>query len=621
MPVAVRVAVQMPIRTARVVRTLVATFLIIALSPAPSTPVAAASTLVEKLDALLHARIFSAGRSRAVLRTPSPAALSLIVAQLPLLGGRSVRRLPAINAVAVDLPNFALRLLAASPLVDRVSLDRVVVAAMDRTAATVGAHAVRAQLGFDGTGVGVAVIDSGITPWHDDLGDGAGGQRVTRFVDFVNGRSAPYDDYGHGTHVAGIVAGNGYDSAGARTGIAPGSHLVVLKVLGSSGQGRISDVIAALDYVIANKDTLNIRIVNLSVASGVYESYHSDPLTLAAKRAVAAGIVVVAAGGNNGRGPSGRVRYGGVTSPGNAPWVVTVGASSHMGTPDRADDTIAAFSSRGPGAIDYAAKPDIVSPGVGIESLSDPASALYAAGAASLLTGTAPTSYFPYMSLTGSSMAAPVATGTIALMLQANPSLTPNAVKAILQYTAESYAGHDFLTQGAGFINAKGAVDLAAHLASPLTTPYPAASNWSRHLIWGNHLATGGRFTEDANAWSTGVVWGDGLTPTGERVRWGVSCTTATCDQVYSEPWQTVCANLLCSVLSGDLLLSSNVVWGALCAGLNCPLPWSASVVTATSDPEADTVVWGTSDAEGDTVVWGTSCSDSSCGPVIWGSK
>ena len=122
--------------------------------------------------------------------------------------------------------------------------------------------------------------------------------------------------------------------------------------------------------------------MNLSVATGVYESYETDPLTLAAKRAVTAGIVVVAAAGNNGRGPSGSTQYAGITAPGNAPWVLTVGASSHMGTVDRSDDTIAAFSSRGPGAIDYGAKPDLVAPGVGLESLSNPDSWMYAADSA-----------------------------------------------------------------------------------------------------------------------------------------------------------------------------------------------------------------------------------------------
>ena len=96
-------------------------------------------------------------------------------------------------------------------------------------------------------------------------------------------QTAAYDDYGHGTHVAGIIAGNGYDSGGARAGIAPGARLIVLKVLDANGNGRISDVIAAIDYVVAHKDALNIRVVNLSVATGVYESYNTDPLTLAAR--------------------------------------------------------------------------------------------------------------------------------------------------------------------------------------------------------------------------------------------------------------------------------------------------------------------------------------------------
>src|SRR5262249_52236749 len=157
---------------------------------------------------------------------------------------------------------------------------------------------------------------------------------------------------------AGIIAGNGYDSNGARSGIAPGAHLIALKVLDGSGAGRISDVIAALDYVVLNKDLLNIRVVNLSISTGVYESYNDDPLTLAALAAVRAGIVVVAAAGNNGRSQPGRTQYAGVTAPGNAPWVLTVGASSHMGTTDRSDDAIAAFSSRGPAAVDNVAKPD-----------------------------------------------------------------------------------------------------------------------------------------------------------------------------------------------------------------------------------------------------------------------
>ena len=176
-------------------------------------------------------------------------------------------------------------------------------------------------------------------------------------------------------------------------------------MLDGAGSGRISDVIAAIDYVVENKDALNIRVINLSVAAGVYESYDSDPLTLAAQRAVNAGIVVVAAAGNHGRSADLRTQYGGITAPGNAPWVLTVGASSHMGTTDRSDDTIAPFSSRGPGAVDAGAKPDIVAPGVGTESLSDPDSALYSSDSAYLLNGSVWTSYLPYLSLSGTSMA------------------------------------------------------------------------------------------------------------------------------------------------------------------------------------------------------------------------
>src|SRR5204862_8222157 len=130
---------------------------------------------------------------------------------------------------------------------------------MNRAAVTLGARAVQQQLGFDGAGVGVAIIDSGVSGWHDDLSyhgsssnvQVVGGQRVTKFVDFVNGQTAKYDDNGHGSHVAGIIGGNGWDTLGARAGIAPAANLVSLKVLDSQGSGYVSNVIAALDWVVA----------------------------------------------------------------------------------------------------------------------------------------------------------------------------------------------------------------------------------------------------------------------------------------------------------------------------------------------------------------------------------
>src|SRR6185503_13503286 len=173
-----------------------------------------------------------------------------------------------------------------------------------------------------------------------------------------------------------------------------------------------------------------------------------------------------------------------------APWVLTVGASNHMGSPIRDDDQMAGFSSRGPTAEDNSAKPDLVAPGVGIESLSNQDSMFYRVLSPYLLSGTVPTGYQPYLSLTGTSMAAPVVTGTIALMLQANPSLTPNAVKAILQYTAEEYPNYDPLTQGAGFLNAAGAVNLSRFYVDPSSTP-PTGGSWSRHVLWGNQFING----------------------------------------------------------------------------------------------------------------------------------
>jgi serine protease AprX len=595
---------------ARFFRILVIVSIVLATGSTP-TRVDAQSNWQLKVDPLLQAPRPPLGRSRVVLRATSAGAVSSLVPFINSLSGQILRPLPIINGLAIDLPNLALPVVALSPLVARLSMDRVTAGAMERTGTTIGAAAVRQQLGYDGAGVGIAIIDSGVAPSHDDLGS-ASGQRVDQFVDFINGQTTRYDDYGHGSHVAGIVAGNGFDSSGARSGIAPAARLIVLKVLDNQGRGRISDVIAALDYAVSHKDALNIRIVNLSVATGVYESYNSDPLTLAARNAVSAGIVVVAAAGNNGRGASGSTQYRGVTAPGNAPWVLTVGASSHMGTVARGDDTIAAFSSRGPGAVDYGAKPDIVAPGVGIESLSSPGSWLYMVDSQYLLNGTVATSYPPYLSLSGSSMAAPVVTGTVGLMLQANPSLTPNQVKAILQYTAQVDPDYDVLTQGAGFLNAKGAVELAAYFAAPATTAYPSTSDWSRHIVWGNYVVSGGILTSGANAWSTAVTWGATTTPGGQTIVWGV---------IGNQPWQAT-----------NLTQMPNAVWGSMCQGANCQVPWNAhdvsaadsegdTVVWGANESEGDTVVWGTSDGEGDTVVWGTSCTAPSCQPIIWNNE
>src|SRR5262249_25277247 len=412
-------------------------------------------------------------------------------------------------------------------------------------------------LGYSGSGVGIAIIDSGVATWHDDLTNTSsvlypyGNQRVKKFVDFVNGRALPYDDNGHGSHVAGIIGGNGDDSFGDKAGIAPKASLISLKVLDQNGQGNISNIIAALGWVAANASTYNIRVVNMSVGAGVYESYWTDPLTLACRTLTEKGIVVVAAAGNMGKNGAGNLQWGGITAPGNAPWVLTVGASSTMGTLTRLDDQMAPYSSSGPSNIDFEAKPDLVAPGTGTVSLAVPGSTFYTTKALYLLSGTRLLGTKAYLALSGTSMAAPVVSGTVALMLQANPNLTPNLVKAILQYTAQPYPGYSPLRQGAGFLNSLGAVRLAQYYANPHTGErLPVQSVWSRTINWGSRPLKGGFIKPSANAWGLNVVWGSART------------------------------------LGA---LGDNIVWGTSCASGDC----------------GDTIVWGTSD--GDNIVWGTS--------------
>jgi serine protease AprX len=562
-------------------------------------------------------------------------------AEAKKLGGKLGRRLGLINGRVVELPNGQLRRLAAYPGVDRIVYDRPISGELNRVAVTVGARAVQQSYGYRGAGIGVAVIDSGITSWHADLtytGSSSlvqtkDGQRVAAFVDFVNGRTAPYDDNGHGTHVAGIIAGNGFDTLGARAGMAPDAHLVSLKVLDEYGRGVISNVIAALGWVVNYGAAYNVRVVNLSVGAAVTESYNTDPLTLAAKRAVDAGIVVVTAAGNLGQNRLGQPQYGAISSPANAPWVLTVGASNHEGTVSRSDDDMAAFSSRGPSAIDFEAKPDIVAPGVGTASLSDPLSLLYATKASSLLSGSIWVNYKPYLSLSGTSMSAPVVAGSVALMLQANPSLTPNLVKAILEYTAQVYPGYDALTQGAGFLNTKGAVDLARYFATAKAgQPYPLANEWSKKLIWGNHRISNGVIKPNAPAWKRGVVWGAAKTSTGAMMAWGTLCKNSCNNQVWSTfdsedniVWGTASAaednivwgtfaelsddNVVWGTMADD---EDNIVWGTDCGGANC-----TSVVWGTAAFSEDNIVWGTASLE-DNVVWGTSGTMDN---TVWGTS
>jgi serine protease AprX len=577
-----------------------------------------------KLDKTLNGRATQPGKSRVIVMLNSGWSADT---QVKSLGGKLGRSLSLINGTVVELPNGMLRRLADYPGVSFIADDRPTGGEMNRVAVTVGARAVQQNYGLRGAGVGVAVIDSGISGWNNDLAYFGSSslvqtrnyQRVVGFVDFVNGWTTPYDDNGHGTHVAGIIGGNGFNSLGVRAGIAPDAHMVSLKVLDAEGRGVISNVIAALDWVVAHKAQYNLRVINLSVGAAVTMSYNVDPLTLAAKRAVDSGIVLVTAAGNLGYNrTTGTTQYGGITAPGNAPWVLTVGASNHQGTVDRSDDTIAPFSSRGPSAVDYQAKPDIVAPGVGTVSLSDQTSRLYSTMSPYLLSGSFWMPYKPYLSLTGTSMSSPVVAGSVALMLQANPELTPNLVKAILEYTAQPYPGYNALTEGAGFLNTKGAIDLARYFATATNgSRYPHPAEWGKTFIWGNFKIRRGVISPRATAWQTGVTWGSPSALSGANVVWGTRCDDE-CDNVV---WGTASE------------VDDNVVWGTgdpanpTCDPQveNCDnVVWGTSSATdPVCDPQVencDNVVWGTFSDGDDNVVWGTSCGRANCRNVVWGT-
>ena len=532
-------------------------------------------------------------------------------------GGKAGRRLGILKARVARISNRKLKALANDPRVKGIHLDRPVKGFVGRTAVTVGARAVQELMGYNGAGVGVAVIDSGITGWHDDLTVANGqGQRVAHFKDFVNGFTQPYDDWGHGTHVAGVVAGNGFGTDGTRNAIAPGANIIALKALDAQGNGTISTIIAAIDYAVANKDALNIRVINLSLGAGVHESYNTDPLTQAAKRAVDAGIVVVAAAGNLGKAVDGQPQYGGIGSPGNAPWVITVGASSTNGTVLRQDDTMAGFSSRGPTKYDYAAKPDLVAPGFGTISLVDPLSAFYTTKAQFLLPGRRPANYTPYIALSGTSMAAPVVAGTVAMMMQANPDLTPNLVKAILQFTSQEYPGYDALTQGTGFLNARGAVQLAEYFRNQLKgSAYPSMNGWSKQIFWGNKRVRGGVITPGGTAWDGDIVWGS--FPRGTNIVWGENCLDSSCDNIV---WGN---NIVWGDAADDNIVwgnaaDDNIVWGNT-DGDN--IVWGNgnddNIVWGNGD--VDNIVWGNS--ADDNIVWGNDCGGENCDNIVWGNS
>src|SRR6185295_1956867 len=224
----------------------------------------------------------------------------------------------------------------------------------------------------------------------------------------------PSDGYGHGTHIAGLLGAAWHLSGGPLyKGVAPTVHFVVLKVLDSPGVGSTSNVISAIEFATANKAALGIDIINLSLGHPIYEPAATDPLVQSVQAASQAGLVVVVSAGNFGTNPeTGLVGYAGITSPGNAPSALTVGAASAHDTIARGDDRIANYSSRGPTWYDGLAKPDVVATGTQLVSTAAKSSTLYATYPA-LIVGS------DYIKLSGTSMATGVVSGLVALMFEA----------------------------------------------------------------------------------------------------------------------------------------------------------------------------------------------------------
>lgn len=471
------------------------------------------------------------------------------------LGGSLHREFQHVKAGAYSVPAASLAALAADPEVAFVSLDRKVHLLLDNTTAAVNAPAAW-NLGLDGSGIGVAVIDSGITE-HDDL-QGSSGSRIVFRDSLIGGDTQ--DHYGHGEHVAGIIGGNGADSKCSNcsrnlTGVAPNVSLIDLQVLDGNGDGSDSTVIAGIEEAIQLQSQFNIRVINLSLGRPIYESYKQDPLCQAVEAAWQAGIVVVVAAGNGGRDNStGNMGYGTILAPANDPYVITVGATRSMGTPDRADDLVASYSSKGPTAIDHIVKPDLIAPGnlvVSLESSTGVIQNLDPQGVVPLsyyqwTSSTAPsTSYF---TLSGTSMAAPVVSGAAALLLQANPQLTPDQVKAKLMLTAYktfpttstgtdpatgiSYLSqYDLFTIGAGYLDIKAALaDNTPFWSTALSptavyTPIPGSIlgtatvscgfssvckgfwKWSTQSLWGTQSINSDQTIWGNYFWGTMFIW------------------------------------------------------------------------------------------------------------------
>ncbi|QDI90719.1 hypothetical protein EPH95_05625 [Salicibibacter halophilus] len=299
--------------------------------------------------------------------------------------------------------------------VKKIYLDREFSVLLDTATETTRAIELQEE-DATGEGVTVAVLDTGVHPSPDLMEPE---ERIIAFKDFIDDQEEPYDDNGHGTHCAGDVAGNGQQSDGEYAGPAPNANIVGVKVLDMRGAGSLSNIIAGVDWCMENQEAYDIQILSLSLGSPAMDPEDDDPLVQAVNQAWDAGMVVCAAAGNE--GPSEET----IASPGISQKIITVGALDEQGTPDRSDDDVAEFSSRGP-TIDGHTKPDMLAPGVDIVSLRAPDAFLDQMSKDDQLDDT-------YIAMSGTSMATPICAGVCAQLLEKNPELEPDELKEQLR--------------------------------------------------------------------------------------------------------------------------------------------------------------------------------------------
>lgn len=366
--------------------------------------------------------------------------LTELTAVVQANGGVITQDLHIIQALAVEIPAGRLLQIAARPDVRWISPNDQVASTgkppkggdsstdfVNYYLDTLNVRSVW-DMGYQGEGIGVAVIDSGISPVNDF------DSRIVARIPF-NSDLNVVDSYGHGTHVGGIVGGNGTNSNGAYTGVAPQANLFSLNVSNSDGMAYEADVVAAMQWVYDNKDAYNIRVVNLSINSTAVSSYHESPMDAAAEILWFNGVVVVASAGNS--GTSAQIDTVSA-APANDPFIITVGSTNENGTSRKQDDTIPAFSATG-WTLDYHWKPDIFAPGKDIVSVL---------AQNSKWKQDYPERVTPdgkYFKLSGTSMSAPMVSGAAALLLEAEPQLTPDQVKYRLTWAADVINGNPYL--------------------------------------------------------------------------------------------------------------------------------------------------------------------------------